>query len=316
MSVKKEEFRYDSRDGKTRLYAAAWVPDGKPCAVLQIIHGMNEYIDRYDRFARFMAQKGFYVTGEDHLGHGKSVPEGGTFGYFAEHDAATIVVRDVHRLKKITQEKVGPRDEVPYFILGHSMGSIMLRNYLLRYGNGIDGALIIGTGTPKRVFLAAGSLMSGAVMALKGQKHVSQKLASLTFGTYLDRIEQPRTFYDWVTSDEQELEKYVKDPMCTGYTFTAEGFNTLAELSRRMQISSLLERIPKKLPVLIASGGEDPVGAYGKDPQALYDTYLNLDMTKVTIRIYPGMRHEILNEKERETVFNDIYNWLKPLVSI
>lgn len=315
MSVKKEEFRFDSRDGKTSLYATAWVPEGRPRAVVQIIHGMNEYIDRYDRFARYLAGQGFYVVGEDHLGHGKSVPEGGTFGYFAEHDAATILVRDVHRLKKQTQEKLGERDEIPYFILGHSMGSIMLRNYLLRYGNGIDGAMILGTGTPALPFLAGASVLTASLMAIKGGRYVSKKLVSLTFGSYMDRIEQPRTFYDWVTTDETELEKYVKDPLCTGFTFTVNGFNTLAELSRRMQIKTLITRIPKKLPVLIASGSEDPVGAYGKDPQDLYDTYLNLDMTKVTLKIYPEMRHEILNEKGKEQVFEDIYNWLKQQLS-
>ncbi len=304
----KEDFTFDSRDGKTVLHATVWKPETAPVAILQIVHGMNEYIDRYDRFARFLAGKGILVTGEDHLGHGRSVPEGGTFGYFAEHDAATVVVRDVHRLKKITQEQY---PGVPYFILGHSMGSIMLRNYLLRYGNGIDGALIMGTGTPAAAFLAGAQVMIRAMEAVKGDKYVSKKVAALTFSHYMDHIEQPRTYYDWVISDPEELEKYVKDPLCTGFTFTLNGFYTLAEMSRRMQIKSLLTRIPQKLPILIASGTEDPVGAWGKDPRELYDTYLNLGLSRVTLKLYPDLRHELLNETEKEKVWEDVYNWLK-----
>ena len=308
----KEEIRFDSRDGKTALYATVWKPDTAPVAILQIVHGMNEYIDRYDRFARYLAGKGILVTGEDHLGHGRSVPEGGTFGYFAEHDAATVVVRDVHRLKKITQEQY---PGVPYYILGHSMGSIMLRNYLLRYGNGIDGAIIMGTGTPAPAFLAGAQIMIRAMRAVKGDQYVSKKVAALTFAHYMDHIEQPRTYYDWVVSDPRELEKYVKDPMCTGYTFTLNGFYTLAEMSRRMQIKSLMGRIPQKLPILIASGTEDPVGAWGKDPRELYDTYLNLGLSKVTLKLYQGLRHELLNETEREKVWEDVYHWLKNSLS-
>ena len=306
--IEKEEFTFDSRDGKTVLYATAWKPEEKPLAILQIVHGMNEYIDRYDRFARFLAGKGILVVGEDHLGHGKSVPEGGTFGYFTEHDAATVIVRDVHRLKKITQEQ---NPGVPYYILGHSMGSLMLRNYLLRYGNGIDGAILLGTGTPATAFLAGAQILIRSLVAVKGDHYVSRKVTALTFGHYMDHIEQPVTYYDWVTSDPEELDKYVKDPWCTGFTFTLNGFYTLAEMSRRMQIRNLLTRIPKKLPILIASGTEDPVGNWGKDPKDLYDMYINLGLTKVTIKLYSGARHELLNEKNREQVFDDIYNWLK-----
>ena len=309
MNITKEDLTFDSRDGKTVLHASVWKPEGDIKAIVQIVHGMNEYIDRYDRFARHLAQQGYYVTGEDHLGHGKSVPEGGLFGYFAAHDPATVVVRDVHRLKKLTQEKLG--EDIPYYILGHSMGSIMLRNYLLRYGKGIDGAMILGTGTPKPSFLAGGQIMTKTIAAIKGDTYVSQKLAALTFKDYMEHIEQPRTFYDWVTSDPEELEKYVKDPWCAGFTFTVNGFYTLAEMSRRMQIRKLMERIPKKLPILIMSGVEDPVGRWGRDPQQLYDTYINMDMSRVAIKLYPGMRHEILNETGREKVYEDIDNWLR-----
>lgn len=156
----KEEFYFDSRDGRTRLHAVRYSPD-KPESVrcvLQIIHGMAEYAERYEEFAEFMTARGFLVTGEDHLGHGKSVGRGGTRGYFCEQDPATVLVRDVHRLKKMT-EALYP--EIPYVILGHSMGSFILRNYLCRYGTGIAAAVIMGTGMQGRISLRIAKMAVG-----------------------------------------------------------------------------------------------------------------------------------------------------------
>ena len=152
--VKREEIYFDSRDNKNKIHGIRWIPEGdKPLCILQIIHGMAEYIGRYDEFAESMAEKGILVVGEDHLGHGKSVGENGTYGYFCEQDSATVVVRDSHRLKKMTQEKY---PGVPYVVLGHSMGSFILRNYLCRYGTGIQGAVIVGTGMQPRPLLWMG----------------------------------------------------------------------------------------------------------------------------------------------------------------
>ncbi|MBO4336782.1 MAG: alpha/beta hydrolase [Lachnospiraceae bacterium] len=315
MGVRKEESSFRSRDGKTQLRSVSWIPESKPRAVLQIIHGMNEYLDRYDRFACFLAEKGFYVTGEDHLGHGKSVPEGGIYGYFSDGDSATVLVRDVHRLKKITQERTGDRDEVPYFMLGHSLGSLILRNYLPFYGKDLDGALILGTTTLSQPAITADAVLLKSMIAVRGGRHVSKKAAAFAFGKYLSRIDHPRTFYDWISKDEAEVERFIKDPLCSGFTITLGGLETMVELCRRMQLKGVLSRMPQKLPVLIAAGAQDPVGEYGADPLTLYDTYLNLDMTKVTVKIYPGMRHEILNETDREKVYADIYNWLSSLVN-
>lgn len=140
----KEEFYFDSRDGESCIHAVRYTPDdGNVKGIVQVVHGMAEYVERYENLAEFLTARGILVTGEDHLGHGKSVAEGGTYGYFCEQDPATVVVRDVHRLKKITEESY---PEVPYVILGHSMGSFITRNYLCRYGKGVDGAVIVGTG--------------------------------------------------------------------------------------------------------------------------------------------------------------------------
>lgn len=147
--MKKEEIFFLSRDGKTKIHAVKWIPEGKPVCILQIVHGMAEYIERYERLALVLTRQGILVTGEDHLGHGKSVGENGIYGYFCAHDPATVVVRDVHRLKKMVQEQY---PGVPYLLLGHSMGSFILRNYLSRYGSGIDGAIVMGTVCSRRRF--------------------------------------------------------------------------------------------------------------------------------------------------------------------
>ena len=150
--MRKEAFSFDSRDGETKLHAIRYLPDeGVPIrGVVQIVHGMSEYFERYEPFSRYLTEHGFVVTGDDHMGHGESVAEGMTFGYFCRQDPATVLVRDEHRLKKITQELF---PGVPYLLIGHSMGSFIVRNYLCRYGTGISAAVLLGTGMPSRMEL-------------------------------------------------------------------------------------------------------------------------------------------------------------------
>ena len=282
-----------------------WLPEGEPVAVLQIIHGMNEYIRRYDAFATYMAERGFVVVGEDHLGHGESVPEGGTYGYFCDNDPATVVVRDVHRLKKLTQQDY---PTLPYLILGHSMGSFILRNYITRYGTGISGAIICGTGTPKKSQLVGGKLLTSILGKLKGDTYGSKLVNEMSTKAYMSG-EGMETELDWLCSDRAVQEAYAKDPLCSGFTFTVNGYHTLYELAHRMQKKENLAKIPKKLPILIVS--EDPVGDRGEAPKALYDTLLHLDITKTTLKLYNGARHELLNEKIKETVYYELYNWME-----
>lgn len=283
-----------------------WLPEGEPVAVLQIIHGMNEYIRRYDALATYMAERGFVVVGEDHLGHGESVPEGGTYGYFCENDPATVVVRDVHRLKKLTQQEY---PTLPYLILGHSMGSFILRNYITRYGTGISGAIICGTGTPKKSQLLGGKLLTSLLGKCKGDTYVSRLVDRMSTKAYMSG-EGMETELDWLCSDRAVQEAYAKDPLCSGFTFTVNGYHTLYELAHRMQKKENLAKIPKKIPILIVSGTEDPVGDRGEAPKALYDTLLHLDITKTTLKLYNGARHELLNEKIKETVYYELYNWM------
>ena len=305
--VKKEEFTIDSRDGKTALHAVKWLPEGQPVCILQIIHGMNDYILRYEEMAQYLAGKGILVVGDDHLGHGSSVPEGGQHGYICETDGATVMVRDEHRLKKTMQQQY---PGVPYLIFGHSMGSFILRNYLIRYGSGIDGAIICGTGSPAKWQLVMGKLLTAVLSKLRGGRYVSRFVDNMASKAYMSGIENPQTHYDWICTDPAVSKAFEQDPQSGGFTFSVNAYHVLFELADRMQDKKELAKIPKKLPVLIVSGTEDPVGEKGKAPQKLYDDFLNLDMTKVTLKLYNGCRHELYNEPVKETFFLDLENWI------
>lgn len=305
----KEELYFDSRDGKTKLHAVRYSPDDpkQVHCVLQIVHGMAEYVERYQEFAEFLTARGFVVTGDDHLGHGKSVEEGGKYGYFCEQDPATVVVRDVHRLKKMT-EALYP--DVPYVIMGHSMGSFITRNYMYRYGTGIEGAVIMGTGMQPIGTLRMAKAAAGIQKLFCGSGHVSRFIDKLAFGAYNKKIPDPQTGFDWLSRDHARVERYIADPLC-GFTFTVNGFLTLFELVFRLYSKENLSRIPKGLPVFMVSGDADPVGDYGRGVKKAYDSLVAAGLENIKLKMYEGGRHELLNETNRDEIMQDIYDWIE-----
>ena len=308
--MKKEDIYFESRDGVSKLHAIVWSDKTKnPIGILQIIHGMAEYIDRYDDFARFMVGKGFVVVGDDHLGHGDSVGENGTYGYFCKKDPATVLVRDEHRLKKLMEAKY---PGVPYYILGHSMGSFIARNYLNRYGSGIQGMIVMGTGNQSKALLSASKVLVGLTGFFCGEKHVAKFINKLAFGTFNRAIEDVKTNVDWLTKDEAIVDKYIADERC-GFTFTVNGFRGLFELIYRLQKPKNLVTIPKKIPVFFVSGEEDPVGDYGEGVIGAKNDLVRAGLENVSMKLYPGDRHEILNETDKDIVYQDIYEWLESI---
>lgn len=305
--VKKQEFYFDSRDREHKIHAVRWLPEvEKPVCIVQIVHGMAEYIDRYDEFAVYLAEKGILVVGDDHLGHGKSVRQGGPYGYFCREDAPTVLVRDEHRLKKMTQEQY---PGVPYIILGHSMGSFITRNYLLRYGSGINGVVIVGTGMQAKPTLLCARALAAVQRVFRGAKHVSELLNVAAFGAYNKRIKPHKTLFDWLSRNEDNVRSYIEDPMC-GFTFTVNGFQTLFQLIWNLHDEEKLQKMPKQLPVFFISGEEDPVGNYGQGVKQVYQSFLKAGMENVQMKLYPEDRHELLNETDRENVYGDVYRWI------
>jgi len=311
--AEKQELFYESRDGKTQIHGVIWKPDcmlgehaGKPKCVLQIVHGMEEHIGRYDEFAKFMNKYDICVIGNDHLGHGQSVSDRVMHGYFGEDDIATVVVRDVHRLKKMVQEQL---PDVPFFIMGHSMGSFITRNYISRYGTGIAGAVIMGTGYVSGMLLGVGKFLARSIALFRGWEHKSQLLNKISLGAYLKRIENPRTPQDWLSVSEENVDAYIADPLC-GFGFTANGYYTLYTLMKRAQSAALRKKVPKQLPMFFVAGAQDPVGDYGEGVKKVFSLYQKAGIGNVSLKLYENMRHEILQEKNKEQVAQDIYAWI------
>ncbi len=311
--VKTEEFYFDSRDNIHKIHAMKWIPEtGDYRAVLQIAHGMAEHIKRYDDFARFMAEQGFLVVANDHLGHGKSTECKEDYGFFAENDAVTVVVRDIHRLKKITQEENPGK---PYFILGHSMGSFMLRNYLCRYGKGIDGAIVMATGSKSSAITKSGIVLAHLIALFRGWKYRSPMMNKMVDGNNNDAIQNQRTKYDWLSKDEQIIDQYIADEEC-GFPFTINGLKAITEAIDNLNKKEYLNKMPRELPVIFLAGDQDPIGHWGKDVPLIVKQFENMGMQKVSMKLYPDDRHEILNETDHQTVYEDILKWLEEQLNL
>ncbi len=298
----KREYRYPSVNGKNEIFSLKWEAD-QPVAVLQIIHGMQEFVDRYDDFANYLNTKGYVVVGEDHLGHGFSVNNEEEYGYFGK-TGSEDVLKDIHNLYEKTRREY---PDLPYFFLGHSMGSFLVRQYIERYGEEVDGVIIMGTGWTDQNTLAAGKTVCNVISAFRGEKHRSKLVEGIAFGSYNDRCPK-RTRVDWLTKDEKIVDTYLKEPRDT-FRFTVNGYKFLFNAIEDEQKN--IDKMPKDLPVFFVSGEEDPVGAYGKGVITSYTKFKEAGMTDVNIKLYPGDRHEILNELDRQQVYEDLYTWLE-----
>lgn len=302
---------FKSRDGVTQLHATEWLPEERPPkAILQITHGMKEYIDRYDGFARYIADRGFIVVGEDHLGHGRTVLSNKELGYFTKKDSDVIIIKDMHRLKKMVQSE---HPGLPYFFYGFSMGSYMLRKYLTMYGEGIDGAIIAGTGWESKSALTAGLSVASIIGWVHGDRYRSRFLESMIFKSYNDRIPKKISENDWLTTDKEIVSKYNNDSFCT-FRFTVNAYKTLFKLIKYDEKAENIRRIPHNLPVMFMAGIEDPVGNYGEGVKQTARFFMVNGMKNVAIKLYEGMRHEIHNERRKHVVYLDILEWLESLM--
>ena len=304
----KSEFYYDSL-GQGKIHALRWRPEGEIRAVVQILHGISEHADRYDTFATFLNANGILVVAEDHMGHGESMKQGGTRGYF--RGGWFTAVDDSVALMKMTMQE---HPDVPYILFGHSMGSFMTRTILAKYPNsGIAGAVICGTGWLPDALLGAALPVCKMVCKAKGEKHYSKFLQKLMFGSYNNRIEHPRTGYDWLSRDEKIVDAYEADPRC-GFICTASLIRDMVGGICYIQTNEALAAMKKDLPVYFIAGGDDPVGDYGAGVKKAAENFENAGMRDVSCKIYPLCRHEILNEINKDEVFADVLRWLEQLL--
>ena len=303
----KNEFYYASADGKTQVHSVEWIPEGEVKAVLQICHGMAEHIERYHEFATFLTAQGYYVVGHDHLGHGKSVVESGTLGYFHETSGNEYVLADIHSLRIATAEKY---PNIPYFMLGHSMGSFLARQYIGVHGSGLSGAIIMGTGEQPSVILGVGKMLCKIIAIFKGWKYRSNLVDSMAAGGYDKHFKNEIGTLGWLSRNVDNRKRYVDDPLC-GYVFTVNGYYHMFSGMLAMNASEKAEKIPKFLPIYLVAGQEDPVGNFGKSVENVFKNYIKCGMTDVQMKLYAGDRHEILNEDDKEQVYRDIWKWME-----
>lgn len=300
----REDFWYDSK-GAGKIHGCRWTPEKSPRAVVQIVHGIAEFIERYDEFAAYLNGLGFLVVAEDHMGHGQSVGENGIQGYF--HGGWFTAVEDTMTLLRETQAAY---PDIPYVLFGHSMGSFMARTILCKYpDSGISAAVICGTGWQPAALLPPVTRFIEAVCRKDGEDKPSAFLENLVFGSYNKRVEHPRTAYDWLSRDAKIVDAYIAHPMC-GFTPTAGLLREMMKGLTYIEKPAHLEAMKKDLPVFFVAGGDDPVGSYGKGVRHTVSQFKKAGMTDVSCRIYPLCRHEILNEINRQEIFEDIGGWI------
>ncbi len=295
-----------SSNGKTQIRVRRCTPEGKIVGIVQLAHGIAEHIERYDAFAAFLADNGFLVVGNDHLGHGKSVNDPSELGFFAENGGWQLAVGDMRKLYEATHAEF---PELPYFFFGHSMGSFLTRTYLINYPDGVAGAIICGTGQQAAPIVAGGKLMGKIECRRHGARYKSELLNKLAFGSYNDGFPEVRTVCDWLSRDPDTVEKYMADPLC-GFIPCAGLFTDMMGGIQFIGSARNIRRMRKDLPVFFISGDKDPVGENGKGVIRVYNAFLAAGMTDVTMKLYHDCRHELLNELNRDEVMKDILDWL------
>ncbi len=313
--TKEEQFGFLSKDGKTTIHAVKWIPEnGEYKAILQITHGMVEYIGRYKPFAEYLNEQGFLVVGHDHLGHGASITSEDNWGYFADENPSDTLVEDMHQLRTLVQ---GENPGIPYFMMGHSMGSYMLRKYLCIHPEGVSGAVIMGTGCVPDGTMKMGLFLCKFIAAFRGWHYRSKLLQKMSYSKPYQKYDLYGKDYanSWLSKNVDNVKEYYADPRCT-FLFTVNGYRGLMEAVLFDNQKENVAKVPKDLPLFFVSGQDDPVGDLGEGVKKAYDLYKDAGLIDITYKLYENDRHEILNEPDREVIYADIASWLKVRVDV
>ena len=284
-----------------------WLPDGEVRGVVVLSHGMAEHALRYDRFGNLLAERGIALYAEDHRGHGqtaKLAEEKGTglFGYLAPKNGFFRVVEDIH--EEIEEaKKRHPGKKVLLF--GHSFGSFISQCFLETYGSTIDACILCGSAGPRPALMKSAKVVGSVVKAFSNPKKPSKFLDNLAFGAYNKQYENPRTAFDWLSRDTEQVDKYIADAWC-GFTCTTGFFCDMFAGLCYIHTKEHMAQIPKELPVHIIAGTKDPVGNNGESVKKLYDTYCANGMKNVDLKLWEDCRHELLNETNKEEIEADI----------
>lgn len=304
-----KEYSFKSSSGLADIYVRSYLPQDKEVkAVFQLAHGMAEHADRYDWFAEKLTDAGYAVFINNHLGHKLSVKDDSQLGFFGTDDGWKYLVEDQRKLTEIAR---GEFPDLPLIVFGHSMGSFICRAYTAKYHD-VDAAIYCGTGGPNPA-AAMGIIVAKTIGKLKGVMHKSKLIDKMAFGTYNKRC-PGRTAFDWLTKDESIVDKYVADPYC-GFMFTTAGYKDLFSALNFVSKDEWAQNVSKDLPIFLIAGEEDPVGSYGAGVRKVYEMLKNTSHTNLSIKLYPGDRHEILNELDRDIVAADIIEFADKVIA-
>ncbi len=306
------EYKLKANDG-TQIHVYEWLPDepSEVKACLQIAHGMAEHAQRYDDFAGFLNKSGIAVFANDHRGHGKTAGSIENLGYFADENGFQKVVDDMHVLTvKIRSEF----PDKPVFLLGHSMGSFLSRYYAIKDASKIKGLILSGTAGDPGMLGKVGKILSSLIASIYGKKSQTPLMTTLSFGAYNKQFKPNRTEFDWLSRDNEQVDKYIKDPYC-GTVFTAGFYKDLLEGLLFVNQFQEIQKMPNDLPVYLISGDKDPVSENGKGVKEVYEKMKKAGLKDVEMKLYPDARHEILNEINKDKVYNDVLAWINQRVS-
>lgn len=283
------------------LYKSVWAPDGEVRAVVQIIHGMAEYIDCYDETAKRLNEAGILVVGHNLPGHGKGAAQLGHFG----NGGFDALVEDAHTLRGMTQKDY---PEAPYFLLGHSMGSFLACDYCLVHQSGLAGVVLSAMGFFTPLQLLPGLALANLICALGGEKKPAKLLEAISFAGYNRDWAPPRTEKDWISSNTRKVDAYVADPLC-GFTITAGAYRDMF-LGMQKLYPKKLSALDKRIPVLLYSGALDPLGGRGAGVRKFAAALKGAGVMDVTVKLYENGRHEMHNEPNREEVLQYLIDWM------
>lgn len=305
MAIVRKEAYFNSSNGVNRVYTLIWEDDSTaPIGILQLTHGMAEHIDRYDSFARFMASNGFIVCGNDHIGHGKSINDRSEIGYFAPADGDKRLVDDMHILTKIMKKR---NPDLPFFLFGHSMGSFCARVYAAHFGEELNGLILCGTGEIPDISSALLGVFD-AVCEKYGEKRRVDAIGDLLNKGASLIVGEKDNPLAWLSVDAENRLAYSNDGLC-GFTYTLRGYRDMFAVMCEACEASWGYKLPQDLPIFIISGANDPVGSKGRGVLAVADNLVDAGIEPEVV-LYPGLRHEILNEEDNDRIYNDILKFI------
>ncbi|WP_087554819.1 alpha/beta hydrolase [Clostridioides difficile] len=310
--MKCTNFTFKGEEGLD-IYTYKWEDENmkKTKAVIQIAHGMAETAQRYETFAKVLTKNGYIVYINDHRGHGKTAKIIENVGHLAEKEGFRCLVEDMYTLTNIIKKE---NEDLPIYLFGHSMGSFASQRYIMDYSNNLSGLILCGSNGKQGIILNLAHLIINREIKKYGRRSKSNKINDLIFGGEIIRRNE-KTKFDWLSRDKEQVEKYINDPFC-GVVCSCGFFYDLVQGLKEIEDKENLKKVPLDIPIYIISGDKDPIGKNGKGVLRLRDRYIKLGVKDVTCKLYKDGRHELLNEINREEVFEDIICWLNNKIEI